>query len=306
MIDDLSSMAIFARVVEAGGFSAAARDLEVSKSLVSKQVSRLEDRLGVRLLNRTTRRLSLTEAGAAFYEGCERVLGEAAAARDAVSHLASAPRGTLKVNAPMSFGVAHLGPALPLFLERFPELDVQMVLNDRVVDLIDEGFDVGVRITRMLDSSLIARRLAPNRLVACAAPSYLQKHGTPRHPNELKRHNCLEYSYLTTPGIWHFRDEKGRYKVTVGGRFTANNGDVIQAALLSGGGIAVQPSFIAGDDLRSGRLIRLFENYEVGQESAVHAVFPANRNLSPKVRVFVDFMVERFGETPYWDEAIWD
>lgn len=306
MIDELSSMAIFARVIETGGFSTAARDLGVSKSLVSKEVSRLEDRLGVRLLNRTTRRLSLTEAGAAFYEGCQRVLSEAESAKEAVSHLASAPRGELKVNAPMSFGILHLGPALPEFLERFPELDVQMLLNDRVVDLIDEGFDVGVRITRMLDSSLIARRLAPNRLVACAAPSYLKKHGTPRHPDELKRHNCLGYSYSKTPGIWHFRSDSNRQKVAVSGRFTANNGDVIQAALLSGCGIAIQPSFIAGDDLRSGRLVRLFERYQVGEESVVHAVFPANRNLSPKVRVFVDFLVERFGDVPYWDADIWD
>lgn len=306
MIDELGSMAIFARVIESGGFSTAARDLGLSKSSVSKQVSRLEDRLGVRLLNRTTRRLSLTEAGAAFYEGCQRVLSEAEAAKEAVSHLASAPRGELKVNAPMSFGIMHLGPALPEFLERFPELDVQMVLNDRVVDLIDEGFDVGVRITRLLDSSLIARRLAPNRLVACAAPSYLQKYGMPRSPEDLKRHNCLGYSYSKTPGVWQFRREASRHKVSVEGRFTANNGDVIQAALLAGCGIAIQPSFIAGDDLRSGRLVRLFENYQVGDESSVHAVFPANRNLSPKVRVFVDFLVERFGDEPYWDAGIWD
>lgn len=306
MIGELESMAIFARVIESGSFSTAARDLGVSKSLVSKEVSRLEDRLGVRLLNRTTRRFSLTEAGAAFYEGCQRVLNEAEAAKDAVSHLASAPRGQLKVNAPMSFGIMHLGPLLPDFLERFPELDVQMVLNDRLVDLIDEGFDVGVRITRMLDSSLIARKLAPNRLIACAAPSYLEKHGTPRHPEELKRHNCLGYSYSKTPGIWHFRSDSTRHKISVSGRFTANNGDVIQAALRAGLGIAIQPSFIAGDDLRSGRLVRLFEAYEVGEDSAVHAVFPANRNLSPKVRVFVDFLVERFGETPYWDAEIWD
>lgn len=306
MIGELDSMAIFARVIESGSFSTAARDLGVSKSLVSKEVSRLEDRLGVRLLNRTTRRFSLTEAGAAFYEGCQRVLNEAEAAKDAVSHLATAPRGELKVNAPMSFGIMHLGPLLPDFLERFPELDVQMVLNDRVVDLIDEGFDVGVRITRMLDSSLIARKLAPNRLVACAAPSYLEKHGTPRHPEELKRHNCLGYSYSKTPGIWHFRSDSTRHKISVSGRFTANNGDVIQAALRAGLGIAIQPSFIAGDDLRSGRLVRLFEAYQVGEDSAVHAVFPANRNLSPKVRVFVDFLVERFGEIPYWDAEIWD
>ena len=202
MIGELDSMAIFARVIESGSFSTAARDLGVSKSLVSKEVSRLEDRLGVRLLNRTTRRFSLTEAGAAFYEGCQRVLNEAEAAKDAVSHLATAPRGQLK---------------------RVPELDVQMVLNDRVVDLIDEGFDVGVRITRMLDSSLIARKLAPNRLIACAAPSYLEKHGTPRHPEELKRHNCLGYSYSKTPGIWHFRSDTTRHKISVSGRFTANN-----------------------------------------------------------------------------------
>jgi len=305
VLNDLGAMAVFARVVEAGGFSMAARDLGVSKSAVSKQISRLEDQLAVRLLNRTTRRLSLTEAGEAFYEGCQRVLAEAESAEKAVSHLASAPRGELKVNAPMSFGVLHLGPALPQFWERYPELDVQMVLNDRLVDLIEEGFDVGVRITQMLDSSLVARRLAPNRMVVCATPAYLYKHGTPRHPDDLKDHNCLTYSYTKNPGTWLFRSAGGRQKVPVRGRFKANNGDVIQAALLADCGIAIQPSFIAGDDLRSGRLVRLFEAYEVGEESAVHAVFPANRNLSPKVRVFVDFLVERFGESPYWDSGIW-
>ncbi|MBT6118686.1 MAG: LysR family transcriptional regulator, partial [Rhodospirillaceae bacterium] len=194
-MDHLAGMAVFAKVVEARSFTAAAEQLGLSKSAVSKQISRLEDRLGIRLLNRTTRRLSLTEAGAAYYERCARIVAEAEAADLAITHLQSEPRGVLQVNAPMSFGIAHVAPAIPDFLERYPELRVDMTLNDRVVDLVDEGFDVAIRIGALADSSLIARRLAESRMVAVAAPGYLQRHGAPDRPEDLERHNCLSYSY---------------------------------------------------------------------------------------------------------------
>ena len=303
-LQHLSAMAVFARVVEAGSFSAAARELALSKSAVSKQVARLEDRLGVRLLNRTTRRLSLTEAGAAFYEGCRQMLGEAEAAEAAVSHLAAAPRGTLRVNAPMSFGVLHVAPALPDFLERYPELAVEMALNDRVVDLVEEGFDVGVRIGALHDSSLIARRLAPARRLPCAAPSYVARAGAPEQPEDLREHACLLYSYQATGREWRFRGPEGERRVTVSGRLETNNGDALRAAALSGAGVALLPSFIIGDDLRQGRLRRLLPGWEGSEPTAVHAVYPARTNLSPKVRVFVDFLAERFGPEPYWDEGL--
>jgi DNA-binding transcriptional LysR family regulator len=303
-VDDLSAMAVFARVVEMESFSGAARDLGLSKSAVSKRVAHLEDRMGLRLLNRTTRRLSLTEAGAAFYEGCRRVVAEAEAAERAVTRLASAPRGRLKVNAPMSFGVRHLAPALPDFMARYPELAVDLALNDRVVDLVEEGFDVGLRIVKLADSSLIARRLAPNRLVLCAAPSYLQAHGAPRSIDELKDHACLLYSYQTAGDVWRLGGPGGERRLAVAGRLRINNGDALLAAALGGLGVALLPCFICGEDVRAERLIHVLPEWSEPADTAITAVYPASRNLSPKVRVFVDFLAERFGGTPYWDEGL--
>ncbi|MFQ5773456.1 MAG: LysR family transcriptional regulator [Kiloniellaceae bacterium] len=303
-MDRLSAMAVFARVVEAESFSAAARELGLSKSAVSKQVSRLEDRMSVRLLNRTTRRLSLTEAGAAFYQACRRVVAEAEAAELAVTHLAAAPRGRLKINAPMSFGVRHVGPALPEFMARYPEVAVDMVLNDRVVDLVEEGFDVGIRIVRLRDSSLIARRLAPNRRVLCAAPAYLAARGAPLSIEELSEHECLLYSYQVPDDSWRFTGPGGERQVRVRGRLRVNNGDALLAAAVGGLGIAWLPSFICGQELRAGRLVHLIPEWGDPGGAPVYAVYPASRNLSPKVRVFVDFLAERFGPTPYWDQGL--
>ena len=303
-MEDLSAMAVFARVVEMESFSGAARDLGLSKSAVSKQVGRLEDRMGLRLLNRTTRRLSLTEAGAAFYQGCRRVVAEAEATERAVTRLASAPRGRLKVNAPMSFGVRHLAPALPDFMARYPELTVDLALNDRVVDLVEEGFDVAIRIARLADSSLIARRLAPNRLVLCAAPSYLRAHGAPRAVEDLKGHECLLYSYLAVGDVWRLCGPGGERRLRVTGRLRINNGDALLAATLGGFGVALLPCFICGEDLRAGRLIHVLPEWSGPADTVIAAVYPASRNLSPKVRVFVDVLAERFGGTPYWDEGL--
>jgi DNA-binding transcriptional LysR family regulator len=303
-MDRLEGMEVFARVVEAESFSAAARDLGLSKSAVSKQVSRLEDRLGVRLLNRTTRRLSLTEAGAAFYQGCQRAVAEAEAAEQAITHLAAAPRGTLKVNAPMSFGVCHLTPALSDFVARYPELTVDMALNDRMVDLVEEGFDVGIRIAVLRDSSLIARRLAPLRRVLCAAPGYLAARGMPLALDDLYAHHCLLYSYQVAGDHWGFSGPGGERRLKVRGRLRVNNGDALLEAALAGLGIAFLPSFICGEALRAGRLVHLLPEWSAPDDAAIHAVYPAGRNLLPKVRVFVDFLAERFGGTPYWDRGL--
>jgi DNA-binding transcriptional LysR family regulator len=303
-MEQLDAMAVFARVVEAESFSGAARALGLSKSAVSKRVSGLEQRLGLRLLNRTTRRLSLTEAGAAFYQGCQRVVAEAAAAERAVSHLASAPRGRLKVNAPMSFGVCHLGPALPDFLARYPELTVELTLNDRVVDLIEEGFDIAIRIAPLTETSLVARRLAPNRSLLCAAPAYLKARGRPGSVAELSHHACLLYSYQAVGDLWSLKGPEGERRVRVSGPLRVNNGDAILAAALGGLGIALLPGFICGDDLRAGRLVRILPDWGLTPQRDISAVYPAARHLSPKVRVFIDFLVERFGGTPYWDQGL--
>jgi len=303
-MENLDAMVVFARVVEAESFSGAARTVGLSKSAVSKQISRLEDRLGLRLLNRTTRRLSLTEAGAAFYQGCQRVVAEAEAAELAVTHLASAPRGRLRVSAPMSFGVRHVSPALPEFLRRYPELAVDLTLNDRIVDLVEEGFDVGLRIAPLADSSLVARRLAPSRAILAAAPAYLEARGVPRTLGELEGHTCLIYSYQVTGEAWRLAGPAGERRLKVSGPLRVNNGDAILAAALGGLGIALLPCFISGEDLRAGRLVRVLPEWEAPPDSAVSAVYPAARHLSPKVRSFVDFLAERFGGTPYWDQGV--
>ena len=300
----LESMALFARVVEAGGFSAAARELGLSKGAVSKRVARLEDRLGVRLLNRTTRRLSLSEAGEAFYAGCRRMVSEAEAAERAVTHLAAAPRGTLRVNAPMSFGQLHLAPALTAFLERYPEVAVDLVLDDREINLVQDGFDVGVRIAALRESSLIARRLAPSRALICAAPAYLAAHGSPARPEELTHHACLLYSYQTDPGIWVLRGPTGERRVRVSGRLRANNGEALREAAVDGFGLVLLPSFLIAREVGHGLLTPVLRDWTVSNPAGIHAIYPAGRNLSPKVRVFVDFLAERFGPEPYWDREL--
>lgn len=300
-MESLDVMAIFARVVEAEGFSAAARELGLSKSAVSKQIARLEDRMGVRLLNRTTRRLSLTEAGETFYQGCRRVVAEAAAAQEAVGHLADRPRGRLAVSAPMSFGVRHLAPILPAFMARFPEVTVDLQLDDRRVDVVEEGFDVALRIGGLSGQSLVARRLAPLCRALVAAPSYLDAHGRLRTVDDLRGHQCLLYSYQESGATWRFAVGGGTREVRVQGRLRVNNGDALLAACVAGLGVALLPTFICAEALHDGRLEKALPSWRDIGDSAIYAVYPARRNLSPKVRVFVDFLSERFGRTPYWD-----
>ena len=299
----LDEMEVFAEVAEAEGFSAAAGRLNLSKSAVSKQVGRLEDRLGVRLLNRTTRRLSLTEAGTSFYAACRRVLDEAAAAEQAVSNLAAAPRGLLKLNAPMSFGFLHLGPAIPAFHARYPQITVDAAMNDRFVDLVEEGYDVAIRIGALRDSSLVARRLAPCRAVLCASPDYLERRGRPARPEDLAGHDCLLYANNANPREWSLQGPRGRQTVAVDGPLIANNGDVLCGAALAGMGIARLPTFIVGHQLRRGRLEVVLPDHPL-PEQGIHAVYPHGRNLSPKVRVFVDFLADYLGPEPYWDEGL--
>lgn len=299
----LDGMEIFAEVVESQGFSAAARQLGLSKSSVSKQVGRLEDRLGVRLLNRTTRRLSLTEAGATFYAACRRVLDEAEGAERAVSSLSAAPRGLLKLNAPMSFGFLHLSGAIPAFHAQFPQITLEAVMNDRFVDLVEEGYDVALRIGDLRDSSLVARRIAPCRAVLCASPAYLDRRGRPARPEQLAGHDCLLYANTANPREWTLNGAGGRAAVAVAGPLIANNGDLLCAAALDGMGITKLPTFIVGPCLRDGRLEVVLPDFPV-PEQGIHAVYPHSRNLSLKVRVFVDFLTERFGPEPYWDAGL--
>lgn len=297
-------MAVFARVVEAEGFTAAARALGLSKSAVSKQVARLEADLGVRLLQRTTRRLSLTEEGAVFFEGCQRMLAEAAGAEAAVTHLTGGVRGRLRIAAPMSFGILHLAPALPAFQARHPDLAVELSLNDRRVDLVEEGYDVGIRIGGLPASSLVARRLAPSRGAVCASPAYLARHGRPETPQDLRKHDCLIYSYLEPPRIWPFRRAGSTQRVTVDGPLQTNNGEVLLQAALAGQGIIRLPTFIVGPALCDRLLVELLSDWQDPREPGIYAVYPARHNLAPKVRAFVDFMAERITEPPSWEPPL--
>ena len=298
-MDQLTGMAVFAKVVETGTFTGAAEALGLSKGAVSKQIARLEDRLGARLLNRTTRRSSLTEVGAAFYERCRRIVAEAEEAELAVTRLHTEPRGTLRVNLPMSFGLLHIASAVPDFMAAYPEINLDLTLDDRVVDVVDEGYDIVIRITDLPDSSLIARRLAPFHIATCAAPAYWDAHGRPRHPGELRNHACLLYSYLSNLNEWRYRGPDGPFAVRVDGPLRGNNGEMLRTAALAGRGVIRSPTFIVGCDLQSGRLERVLSEFEE-EDRGIYAVYPHNRHLSAKVRAFVDFMAARFAD-PEWD-----
>lgn len=294
-MDDINAYLVFARVVEEGSFTAAAERLGESKSAVSKQIGRLEDSLGTRLLNRTTRRMSLTEAGAIFYERVRRVVEEVEEARIAVSQLQAAPRGTLRVSAPVSFGMTHVAPMLPLFMARYPDLHVDIALTDHQVDLVEDGIDVAIRIGALTDTSLIARRIREYRRLIVASPDYWRKHGMPEHPNDLGDHNCLTYAYLLGGRTWRLRAPDGtEIAVRVGGSMNANNGELLMSAAEAGLGIIQSPSFICDQAVAAGRLVPALEDYEF-EPVGLHAVFPHARNLSTKVRVFVDFLVQQFG-----------
>jgi DNA-binding transcriptional LysR family regulator len=301
-MDKLTGMAIFARVVEAQSFTAAAAQLGMSRSAVSKAIAGLEDRLGARLLNRTTRRLALTEVGQGFYERCARIVAEAEEADLAVSRLQVAPRGTLRLSAPVSFGNLHLAPALPDFMRRYPELRVEIDLADRTIDLLDEGYDLALRIGALPDSSLIARRLADNHMVLCAAPSYWQRRGRPHEPRDLAGHACITYAYQRNPSEWPFAGPGGPFTVRVDGPLRSNNGDLSLAMALAGLGVVVVPRFLCGSHLADGRLEPVLQDW-MPPPTGIHAVYPHGRHLSAKVRAFVDFLVERLGPQPAWATA---
>jgi DNA-binding transcriptional LysR family regulator len=301
-MDRLTDVAVFVRVVERGSFTLAAEDLELSRAVVSKYLTRLEERLGARLLNRTTRRLALTEAGAALFEASRGAIERIEEAEAAVAQLQSEPRGRLRVSAPMSFGILHLGPALAQFARAYPKVSLDLKLDDRYVNLVEEGIDVAVRIGALTDSSLVARKLASTRAVACAAHEYLAQHGEPESPEDLATHNCLIYSYLSTANVWRFTAPDGReIPVAVNGTLRINNGIVLAEAAVAGQGILLTPSFYVAPLLRQGRLKRILANYRL-KELGIHAVYPQRDHVPPKVRAFVDFLAQRFGRKPDWEK----
>jgi DNA-binding transcriptional LysR family regulator len=299
-MDKLTSIKTFTKVVQHGSFAAAARELRLSRSAVSKYVIELEQELGVQLLTRTTRSVTPTEHGQAYYERCRAILSDLEEADLAVTRLQTEPRGLLRINAPMSFGTHHLGPAIAHFMERYPQLQIQLVLSDQQIDPVQEGFDVTVRIADLPSSSLIARRIAPALRVVCAAPSYLERRGTPKHPDDLRRHDCLAYGHLATGNQWKLTGSDGEHWIHIPWTLCTNNAEVLRDAAVRGRGIALLPTFIAGADLQQGSLRTVLADYKA-PEISVYAIYPQTRHLSVKVRLFIDFLVERFGSRPYWD-----
>ena len=299
---NLVGMGIFAKVAEEKGFSAAARRLGMSKSMVSKEVAKLEKSLGARLLNRTTRQLSLTEVGAAFYEHCARVVQEAEEAALLVDRLHAKPRGVLKCTAPVAFTTLHIGSALPEFLAQYPEVQVDLTVSDRFFELAEEGYDLAIRIARDLPPNMVARQLAPINRVVCGTPEYFEKHGIPMVPQDLPKHNCLVYTHANPDSLWRFKSPEGDVVIPVRGNVRLNDDEVIWRAVLGGLGISMLPTFTVGKDLQSGRLQAVLTEY-IPVELNLYALYLPNRHLSAKVRVFIDFLLARFEPPPYWDRG---
>ena len=290
---------MFVAVAERGSFSAAAEALAVSRNMASRHVADLEAELGVRLLNRTTRRVSLTSTGAAYLDRARQVLADLAEADREASLQSQVPRGRLRVNAPMSFGIHHVAPTLAAYIERHPEVSVDLVLNDRIVDLVEEGYDLALRIGALADSSLVARQLGAVEMIACAAPAYLFRHGRPAHPRELADHRCLAYSYLQARDLWTFAGPGGEATVKVAPRMWSNNGDAVAAAAVAGAGIIVQPDFIVRPALAAGRLERVLDGWHAAT-MPVHALYPRTRQVSLKVRTFIDHLLACYHPIPPW------
>lgn len=299
-MDRFAALEAFAHVVEEGSFTAAATKLGLTRAAVSRQVQVLEAQIGTRLLNRTTRKVSLTEPGRAYYETARRVLDELSEAEEGIARLSAQPRGLLKVDAPMSFGTMHLAPAIATFMSRYPDVEIQLALNDRFVDIVAEGFDVGLRIGRLEDSSLVARRITESRRVLCAAPGYLAERGRPEHPRDLRQHRILHYGYLESGGIWRLSGSDGNHSLRLEAALCANNGEVLRDAAIAEQGIALLPTFIVGAALQDGSLVTILPDYQP-PATALYALYPPNRFLAMKVRLFINFLVERFGGRAHWD-----
>ncbi|MFF8802860.1 MULTISPECIES: LysR family transcriptional regulator [unclassified Methylobacterium] len=293
-MDRLASMAVFAKAVEAGSFSAAADALSMSSQMVGKHVRTLEDHLGVRLINRTTRRQGVTEMGRAFHDRVRTILAEVEAAEALAAESRAVPRGRIRVNAPVTFGAHELARVLPAYLDANPEVDVDLTLADRTVDLVDEGYDAVFRVGTLGDSGLIARALRPLEMVLCAAPAYVDSRGAPATPEDLRGHECLGFAYGTTRHRWSFAGPDGVVMVEVSCRHVVNNGQALLTLALAGMGIVLQPASLVRDDLSSGRLVHLLPDHEPPTHP-MHILYAPDRRITPKLRSFIDFAVGRLG-----------
>jgi DNA-binding transcriptional LysR family regulator len=302
-MDRFQAMRVFSQVVESGSFSSAAARLGLSTTAASRHVAELEAHLQTRLLNRTTRRVSLTESGRAFYERSVQLLADVDEAEQEASRAAVVPRGTIKLTSSVNFGVRHVAPAIAAFLSAHPEVRFDVSLSDRVVDLVEEGFDLAIRIGAPGSDNVVARKLGETRLVPCASPQYLRTHGAPQVPEDLAGHNCFTYEYVVPRNVWRFRDPAGNERaVRIGGNLHSNNGDLLAEVAVQGAGIVFEPAFILGPELRAGRLVPLLQDF-VAPPLAIYAVYPSRKHLSAKVRLFVEFLIARFSQAPDWSSA---
>lgn len=300
-MDLAPQMLLFAKVVEEGGFSAAARREGLTPSAISKQISQLEDRLGVRLLNRSTRGMSLTEEGNTFYKRCVVIAEKIEEAESEIASLSDHPQGTLRLSSTVAFGKTQLLPILPKFLDDNPDIRVALELTDRPVDLVEGQIDVAIRFTEQIDDeSLVARKLAKNQRVCCASPDYVRRFGMPATPEDLLRHNCLTLTTVSRWNDWQFPNGTGLKSLRVKGNFEANSADAVYHAALAGVGIARLSTYLVEPDIRAGRLVRVLPDY-VYEESEILAVYSDRRNLSPKIRAFVDFLADSFDGAPPWE-----
>jgi DNA-binding transcriptional LysR family regulator len=301
-MDRFREMASFVAVVDEGSFVGAANAVGLSKAAISRHLNDLEHRLGVRLLHRTTRRLSLTAEGQAFYARCQELIANVDEAESEIASQTGAPAGLLRVNAPLTFGILHLARLWGQFADLYPKVSLDVSLGDRLVDLIDEGYDLAIRITTLTNPQLVSRKLASTRVVLCASPEYLERHGTPTHPGELIRHKAVAYTYMTGGDEWGFTGPDGPVSVRVNAAIHTNNGDTCRLAALAHQGVILQPTFLIGPDLERGTLIELMPKYRA-IEFGIHAVYPTRKFLPLKVRRLIDFLVDAF-RTPPWSNEI--
>ncbi|MFV1984255.1 MAG: LysR family transcriptional regulator [Thiohalomonadales bacterium] len=298
---DLSVMPVFAAVIEQGSFSKAAEKLEITKSAVSKRITGLEKQLGVKLLHRSTRKLSLTEAGQRYFEHALQALNAAQQAEYAATEMQKVPQGTIRISSPMSFGRLHLAPIIPLFLKQYPQINIHMDMNDQLIDVIAEGFDLVLRASDLADSSLRARKLAPLHSVLCASPDYLAEYGTPKTPLELIHHNCILYTYHTVVNEWVFIKNGEQQTIRISGNFQINNGEALRESLIQNLGIGRLASFVTGDDIKARRLVPILTDYKMPHKT-LYAVFPEKQYMPEKIRVFIDFIMQHLrDDNPYWD-----
>lgn len=296
-MDRLAAMEMFVRIVETGSFSAVARQMGTTQPTVSKQLTALEKRLGARLLQRSTRKLSLTESGQAYYDRCKRIVDEVREAEGTLGKMQTSLAGALHVNSSIAFGELFVAPLILQFQQQNPELSAELTLNDRFIDLLEEGVDVALRIGRLTDSSLVARRVGATRRIVVATPAYLRKNGCPKHPLDLADHNCLLYSYLSTGNEWSFQGADGEIRVRVSGSFKSNNGHALAQAVSAGVGIAMGPDWLMHERLASGEIEAILPEY-TPRPLDINAVYPSNRLLSAKVRAFIDYLQQEFAKIP--------